>query len=93
MKYPKKIKSICPHCKKHQDFNVSIYKKSKERVLSESARRYKRKKRGYGSQPKPIFRKNAKVNKKTLPLLKCTVCGHIKHGTPQRIKKFELIAK
>ena len=93
MKYPKTIKSICPRCKKHQEFKVSIYKKGKERVLSESARRVARKKRGYGSFPKEIFKKNAKVNKKVLPIYKCSVCNFTKHGKAQRIKKFELIAK
>ena len=93
MKYPKTIKSICPRCKKHQEFSVSIYKKGKVTPLADGNRRYDRRKKGYGSQPKPIFRKNAKVNKKTLPLYKCNVCGYVKHGKAQRIKKFELIAK
>jgi large subunit ribosomal protein L44e len=93
MKIPKTIKSICPRCKKHQEFKVSIYKKGRDRKLAEGTRRYNRKKRGYGSQPKPIFRKNAKVNKKTVPMYKCTVCGYTKEGRPQRIKKFEIIAR
>lgn len=93
MKVPKKTMSLCPRCKKHTEFSISIYKKGKKRTLAEGQRRYERKKRGYGSQPKEVFRKNAKINKKTTPLLTCSVCGLKKYGQPQRIKKFEIITK
>ncbi|MHA1728851.1 MAG: 50S ribosomal protein L44e [Promethearchaeota archaeon] len=93
MKMPRIVKSICPRCKKHQDFKVSIYKKGKERTLAKGKRRYDRKKSGYGSQPKPIFHKNAKINKKTVPMLTCSVCGFTKEGRPHRVKTFELVTK
>ncbi len=91
MKVPKNTKSLCPRCKKHTEFTISIYKKGKKRTLAEGQRRYERKKRGYGSQPKEVFHKNAKINKKTTPLLTCSVCGFKKYGRSQRIKKYEII--
>lgn len=93
MKVPKTIKSVCPRCKKHTEFKVSIYKAGKKRTMAEGQRRYLRKKKGYGSMPRPVFKKNAKINKKTLPMLKCTVCGFMKSGRPQRVKKFEIVTK
>ena len=41
-------------------FQVSQYKKSKERKFSQGRRRYDAKQSGFGGQTKPIFRK--KVN-------------------------------
>ena len=94
MKIPKEIKSHCPKCNKHTTHKVSLYKKGKERKKSTDGwRRYNRKKAGYGSQPKPIFRKNAKTNKKSMPILKCSKCGNKKHGRAYRVKKFEIVAK
>jgi len=74
------------------DFTISVYKKGKKRTLAQGQRRYDRKKKGYGGQPKEVFHKNAKVNKKTTPLLTCSVCGLKKYGRPQKVKKYEIIA-
>jgi large subunit ribosomal protein L44e len=94
MKVPKERNMYCPKCNKHTAHKVSIYKKGKERLkMAAGWRRYNRKKRGYGSQPKPIFRKNAKINKKTLPMFKCSVCGRILQGRSIRIKKYEIMTK
>jgi len=49
-----------------------------------------RKKKGYGSFPKEIFHKNAKINKKTTPLLECPECGKKQYAKSYRVKKFEL---
>ncbi|MHA1896768.1 MAG: 50S ribosomal protein L44e [Promethearchaeota archaeon] len=91
MKMPKKIRTYCPKCNKHQVFTVSIYKKGKDRKMAEGKRRYDRKKKGYGSQPKEIFRKNAKINKKVLPMYKCSVCGYVKRGKAKRVKRIEIV--
>jgi large subunit ribosomal protein L44e len=94
MKVPKTRKCYCPKCNKHTEHKVSIYKKGKERAkTTEGWRRYNRKKRGYGSQPKPIFKRNAKINKKTLPMYKCAECGRMVVGRAIRIKKFEIMTK
>ncbi len=91
MRVPKERTTYCRKCKKHTKHTVSVYKKQKERKKTAAGwRRYHRKKAGYGSQPKEIFHKNAKVNKKTLPILKCQECGMIEHGTAVRLRKFEL---
>lgn len=85
------VKWFCSKCNKTTDHSVSLYKKGKERTLSEGRRRYNRKLRGYGSQPKPIFRKNAKVNKRSMPLITCKECGKKCYKQAQRLKKFELV--
>ncbi|GAB4309263.1 MAG: 50S ribosomal protein L44e [Promethearchaeota archaeon] len=91
MRVPKERKAYCRRCGKHTVHAVTIYKKGNERKKrAEGWRRYNRKKKGYGSQPKEIFRKNSKVNKKTLPMLKCRECNHVQHGTASRLRKFEL---
>lgn len=92
MRVPKERRTYCPHCKHHTTHTVSIYKKAKERKnTAEGWRRYNRKKAGYGSQPKEVFRKKAKLNKKTLPILKCQECGKKRHGKAIRLKKYELV--
>lgn len=90
MKYPDTKKAYCPKCKKHTIHAVSIYKKNPQNEMHSGARRYNRKKRGYGSQPKPIARRTAKLNKRTLPMLKCKECNNRIHGKSMRLKKFEL---
>ena len=67
-----------------------MYKKGKERMLNQGRRRVERKKRGYGSFPKEIFHKNAKINKKSLPILECTECGNKHYAKSYRVKRFEL---
>ncbi|MHA1563571.1 MAG: 50S ribosomal protein L44e [Promethearchaeota archaeon] len=99
---PKNKRIHCPKCQKHTPHKVNIYKKGKDRIMAHGGkdrimahgkRRYNRKKAGYGSQPKPIQHNQAKVNKKTTPLYKCAVCGHVQVGKAQRLKKFEILNK
>lgn len=93
MKFPKSKRIYCPKCKEHTDHKVSIYKKGKDTQSAQGARRYARKKRGYGSQPKPIQHNQAKVNKKTTPTYKCTKCNRVVIGKGLRLKKFEILTK
>jgi large subunit ribosomal protein L44e len=93
MKMPKTKNIYCPKCKTHTPHRVSIYKKGKDRKMAQSKRRYDRKKAGYGGQPKPIQHNQAKANKKTRPMYKCSKCGQTVVGKAQRLKKFEIIAK
>jgi len=59
-------------------------------MLNQGRRRVERKKKGYGSFPKEIFHKNAKLNKRTLPVLECGECGKKQYAKSYRVKKFEL---
>ncbi|MHA1339033.1 MAG: 50S ribosomal protein L44e [Promethearchaeota archaeon] len=94
MKVHKIRRMYCPRCKTHKEFKVSIYKAGKaNKPLSEGQRRYMRHKKGYGGQPKPIFRKNAKINKKITPLYTCSECGLKQYGRSLRQKKFEISTK
>lgn len=90
MKFPRTIRRYCPKCRSHQIHNVSLYKKGKERMLNQGRRRVERHKKGYGSFPKEIFHKNAKINKKSLPILECTECGNKQYAKSYRVKRFEL---
>ena len=90
MKYPKTTRKYCPSCRTHQVHNVSLYKKGKERALNHGRRRLEKKKRGYGSFPKEIFKKNAKTNKRSTPVLECTECGKKQYSRSYRVKRLEL---
>ncbi len=50
-----------------------------------------RKQEGYGSKRKPEQKRFAKVTKKVVLKLKCTVCGYIQHRKGIRMKKYELV--
>jgi len=91
MKYPRSLNRYCPKCHKHTEHKVSVYKKGKERMLNHGRRRLERKKKGYGSFPKEIFHKNAKINKRTLPIFECSECNKKQYGKSYRVKKFELV--
>jgi len=80
----------CPTCHAHTLHKVSIYKKGTERKLNHGRRRLIRKEKGYGSFPKPIFHKNAKINKKIVPILECPKCGKKQYAKSYRVKRLEL---
>jgi large subunit ribosomal protein L44e len=69
---------------------VSLYKKGRERALSAGRRRYDRKEAGYGSQPKPVQKRFAKVTKKQSLRLKCQECEHVTVREGIRLKKLEI---
>ncbi|MBN1801527.1 MAG: 50S ribosomal protein L44e [Candidatus Lokiarchaeota archaeon] len=91
MKVPRTINRYCPYCREHKEHSVSVYKKGKERMLNHGRRRVERKKAGYGSFPKEIFHKNAKINKRTQPMLECSACGKKHYTKSYRVKKFEIV--
>jgi len=91
LKVPKQIRTYCPRCKTHTVHTVTIYKHGRRRSLAEGERRYRRKQEGYGSKRKPEQKRFAKVTKKQVLKLKCTVCGYISHREGIRIKKVELV--
>jgi ribosomal protein L44E len=59
-------------------------------MLNHGRRRLERHKKGYGSFPKEIFHKNAKVNKRTVPILECSECNKKQYAKSYRVKKLEL---
>lgn len=93
MKYPRQIRRYCPTCRAHTLQKVAVYKKGKDKTVVEGTRRFIKKKRGYGSFPRPIFHANAKINKRTLPVLECADCGKKHYGKSYRVKKFEIQEK
>ena len=91
MKMHKEMNRYCPKCNSYQIHTISLYKKGKDRMLAEGKRRYERKKRGYGSQPKPIQKRFSKNTKKLVPRAKCKVCGRITLMKSVRLKKIEIM--
>jgi large subunit ribosomal protein L44e len=90
MKVPKIIKTYCQKCGGYSEHAVSLYKKGKDRILAEGARRHERKKVGYGGQKYPRQRRFAKTTKKQTLKLKCRVCGYTRHKSGIRLKKLTI---
>jgi large subunit ribosomal protein L44e len=94
MKYPKKLRTFCPKCRKQTEHTVKQAKKrvrDKAHPMSQSANRKDRHKRGYGGHGK--YSKPAVTKKPTQKIdmrLTCGECGkaHTKKGF--RVKKFEV---
>jgi len=87
MKVPNKIRTYCPRCRRHTVHSVTLYKPGRRRSLAEGERRYRAKKKGYGSKRKPEQKRTAKVTKKQVLKLKCTECGYILHKKGIRLKR------
>lgn len=90
MKVPRTMRIYCPKCMRHTEHLVSLYKRGRDRTLAEGNRRYERKKRGYGGQPKPIPRRAAKTTRKQTLKLRCTVCNYTSHRRGIRLRKLEI---
>ena len=86
----KQMNKYCPKCNSYQTHTVTLYKAGKRREMAQGQRRYVRKKKGYGSQPKPIQKKFAKNTKKITPKTKCGACGRITMMKAIRLKKIEI---
>jgi len=96
MKYPKTVRRLCPHCKKHTEHKVKQVKKkgrSKAHPMSQSVKRFDRKMKGYGSFPRPNPKGEGKPTKKVDLRMECTECKKKHTKTGFRVKKFELAAK
>ena len=92
MKFPKKIRTYCPNCRKHTEHTVELSKKRPRRTDSQGQRRFLRKMLGYGSFPKENPKGREKPTKKLDIRFTCTVCkkAHTR-GSGWRAKKFELV--
>jgi large subunit ribosomal protein L44e len=91
MKIKKELRKYCPKCNNYTAHTVGLYKKGKERSMAAGKRRYERKKKGYGSQPKPIQKKFSKVTKKSMYRLRCKVCNYTVQTKGFRAKRVDII--
>ncbi|KAJ1503074.1 60S ribosomal protein L36A, partial [Coelomomyces lativittatus] len=89
---PKTRNTFCKgrKCRKHTAHKVTQHKNGKNKKSVQGFRRYERKKRGYGGQPKPVFHKKAKTTKKIVLRLECTQCKSKRLMPLKRCKHFEL---
>ena len=95
MKFPKKVSTLCPTCKKHTMHAVKLASKKTRGTAhpnSQANASKDRNKRGYGGHGK--YSKPAVGKKPTQKVdlrLKCEECGksHTRKGF--RIKKFEMV--
>lgn len=92
MRFPKKMRTHCPKCKKHTLHDVELAKKKPRGAMTHGQRIFARKMKGYGSFPRENPKGREKSTKNVDIRLKCTVCGK-KHGrgVGWRAKKFELV--
>merc|ERR1712241_655213 len=89
---PKLRRTFCRYkeCKRHTQHKVTQYKAGKRNPKALGERRYHMKLRGFGGQPKPVFRKAAKTTKKQVLRMECQSCHKKKQITLKRCKHFEL---
>ena len=91
MKVPKTMRTYCPKCKTHTEFNVSIYKAGKRRGAKKGERRQARRKKGYGGQKFPTQHNQAKVTIKQALTLKCKECNYGLMRKGMRLTKLEIV--
>lgn len=59
--YPKKKRTFCKKCVKHQPHAITWQKKAgKASLMAQGKRRYDRKQAGFGGQTKPVFKKKVR---------------------------------
>jgi large subunit ribosomal protein L44e len=90
MKFPRTMRTYCPRCKTHTEFNVSLYKAGKRRAAKQGERRFDAKQKGYGGMKRPIQHNQAKVTKKSSLMLECRECGYTMQRSGIRLKKAEV---
>ena len=94
MKYPKKMRTHCPYCKKHTEHTVQRNKNKSRRKTAQGERRVIGLKKGYGGFPRPNPKGREKPTRRTDLRYKCTECNKLHtRGSGFRSKKFELKAK
>ena len=91
MRVPKTIRTFCPRCKTHTDFNVSIYKAGKRKGAKKGERHQARRKKGYGGQKFPLQHNQAKITKKQSLRLECKECSYKHQRKGMRLKKLEVV--
>lgn len=91
MKFPRSMRTYCPRCKTHTEFNVSLYKAGKRRPHRVGERRFKKKQKGYGGMKRPVQHNQAKVTKKQTLMLECKECTYKLMRKGIRLKKVEIV--
>ena len=92
MKFPQKIKTFCPTCKKHTVSTIELAKKKPRGELTHGMRIFNRKMLGYGSFPRENPKGREKSTRKMDLRFKCSVCGKKNmSGKGFRVKKFEIV--
>ncbi len=95
MKFPKKMKALCPTCRKHIMHAVKLAKKKTRGTAhpnshaNKSKEKWKRGHGGHGKYSKPAVTK--KPTQKIDLRLKCEDCGKSHNKKGFRAKKFEMI--
>jgi large subunit ribosomal protein L44e len=91
MKIPRSMRTYCPRCKTHTEFNVSLYKAGKRKGAKKGERRQAVRKKGYGGQKFPLQQNQAKVTKKQSLMLECKECSYSLQRKGLRLKKMEVV--
>jgi large subunit ribosomal protein L44e len=74
MKRPRKIRSYCPFCKKHQVIDIERGKKRKASELKQGQRRFRRVTAGYRGFPRAKPEGREKPTRRVYLKYVCTVC-------------------
>lgn len=91
MKFPRTMRTYCPRCKTHTEFNVSLYKAGKRRAVRKGERRFSSKQKGYGGMKRPVQHNQAKVSRKHSIMLECRECGYKLQRKGIRLKRAEVV--
>jgi large subunit ribosomal protein L44e len=91
MKIPRSMRTYCPRCKTHTEFNVSLYKAGKRRAAKKGERQQAKRKKGYGGQKFPLQHNLAKVTKKQSLKIECKECSYTMQRKGKRLKKTEVV--
>jgi len=84
------MRIYCPTCNKHTEHTVEVVKRKPRSKMSQGERRVRKKRKGYGSFPRPKPT-HEKATKRQDLRYKCKDCGkkHMK-GQGFRSKKFSI---
>ena len=91
MKMPRILRTYCPRCRTHREFNVTLYKAGKRRAAKLGERRQAERKKGYGGQKFPEQHNQAKTTRKQTMKIQCRECSYTLHRDGIRLKKMEVI--
>jgi large subunit ribosomal protein L44e len=91
MKMPRTLRTYCPRCRTHREFNVTLYKAGKRRAAKLGERRQAERKKGYGGQKFPEQHNQAKTTRKQTLKIQCRECSYTLHRDGIRLKKMEVV--
>ena len=91
MKMPRTMRTYCPRCRTHREFNVTLYKAGKRRAAKLGERRQAERKKGYGGQKFPEQHNQAKTTRKQTLKIQCRECSYTLQRSGIRLKKMEVV--